>query len=136
MVVEGALEGELDDHLGYASTTRRAVMAAFRQRRAKTGQRSRAGEDQRAAGPGFQFRAENCRQKAAAADRSGLHGDFPVGERADARGDYRDLAEVYDAEVSKQTITAITDRAMEGLADWQAGPRTRWMRLFSSTPLT
>ena len=30
------------------------------------------------------------------------------------------LAEVYDAEVSKQTITAITDRVMEGLADWQS----------------
>ena len=35
------------------------------------------------------------------------------------------LAEVYGAEVSKQTITAITDRVMEGLAEWQkpaAGP--------------
>ena len=29
MVVEGALEGELDDHLGYASTTRQAVMAGI-----------------------------------------------------------------------------------------------------------
>ena len=27
------------------------------------------------------------------------------------------LAEVYGAEVSKQTITAITDRVMEGLAE-------------------
>ena len=32
------------------------------------------------------------------------------------------LAEVYGAEVSKQTITAITDRVMEGLADWQGRP--------------
>ena len=32
------------------------------------------------------------------------------------------LAEVYGAEVSKQTITAITDRVMEGLADWQSRP--------------
>ena len=32
------------------------------------------------------------------------------------------LAEVYGAEVSKQTITAITDRVMEGLAEWQSGP--------------
>ena len=30
------------------------------------------------------------------------------------------LAEVYGAEVSKQTITAITDRVMEGLAEWQS----------------
>ena len=28
------------------------------------------------------------------------------------------LAEVYGAEVSKQTITTITDRVMEGMADW------------------
>jgi putative transposase len=32
------------------------------------------------------------------------------------------LAEVYGADVSKQTITAITDRVMEGLADWQSRP--------------
>ena len=32
------------------------------------------------------------------------------------------LAEVYDAEVSKQTITAITDRVMEGLTEWQSRP--------------
>jgi putative transposase len=30
------------------------------------------------------------------------------------------LAEVYDAEVSKQTITTITDRVMEGMAEWQS----------------
>ena len=32
------------------------------------------------------------------------------------------LAEVYGAEVSKQTITTITNRVMEGLADWQGRP--------------
>src|SRR5438093_2611038 len=32
------------------------------------------------------------------------------------------LAEVYGAEVSRQTITTITDRVMEGLADWQSRP--------------
>ena len=32
------------------------------------------------------------------------------------------LAEVYGAEVSRQTITAITDRVMEGLAEWQSRP--------------
>ena len=30
------------------------------------------------------------------------------------------LAEVYGADVSKQTITAITDRVMEGMAEWQS----------------
>ena len=32
------------------------------------------------------------------------------------------LAEVYGAEVSKQTISTITDRVMEGMADWQSRP--------------
>jgi putative transposase len=32
------------------------------------------------------------------------------------------LAEVYGAEVSRQTITAIAYRVMEGLADWQSRP--------------
>ena len=32
------------------------------------------------------------------------------------------LAEVYGAEVSKQTITTITDRVMEGMAEWQSPP--------------
>ncbi|MFD2803269.1 IS256 family transposase, partial [Prauserella oleivorans] len=32
------------------------------------------------------------------------------------------LAEVYDAEVSKQTITTITDRVMDGMAEWQNRP--------------
>ena len=33
-----------------------------------------------------------------------------------------DLEEVYGAEVSKQTITIITDRVMEGIAEWQSRP--------------
>ena len=32
------------------------------------------------------------------------------------------LAEVYGAEVSKQTITTITDQVMEGMAEWQNRP--------------
>jgi len=38
------------------------------------------------------------------------------------------LAGVYGAEVSKQTITAITDRVMEGLAEWQSWPLSGRMR--------
>jgi transposase-like protein len=34
----------------------------------------------------------------------------------------RHLAEVYGAEVSRQTITTITDRVMDGMADWQSRP--------------
>jgi putative transposase len=32
------------------------------------------------------------------------------------------LAEVYGAEVSKQTISTITDRVMEGMVEWQSQP--------------
>jgi transposase-like protein len=32
------------------------------------------------------------------------------------------LAEVYGAQVSKQTISAITDRVLEGMAAWQSRP--------------
>ncbi|SEE72395.1 Transposase (or an inactivated derivative) [Streptomyces sp. 2231.1] len=35
------------------------------------------------------------------------------------------LAEVYGAEVSKQTISTITDAVMEGMAEWQARPLDR-----------
>jgi hypothetical protein len=72
MVIEGALEGELDDHLGYGKhdPEGRDGGNSRNGRRAKDGaHRYRAGGDFGAAGPGFQFRAENRRQKAAAADR-------------------------------------------------------------------
>jgi putative transposase len=32
------------------------------------------------------------------------------------------LAEIYGAEVSRDTISAITDRVLEGLAEWQSRP--------------
>ena len=35
------------------------------------------------------------------------------------------LAEVYRAEVSKQTISTITDKVMEGMAEWQNRPLDR-----------
>ncbi len=35
------------------------------------------------------------------------------------------LAEVYGAEVSKQTISTITDKAMDGMAEWQSRPLDR-----------
>ena len=92
MVIEGALEGELDDHLGYAKHDPGG----------RDGGNSRNGHRAKTVltdtGPvelsvprdlGFQLRAENRRQKAAAAHGSRRHGDFPVGERADPRGDRR-----------------------------------------------
>jgi putative transposase len=35
------------------------------------------------------------------------------------------LAEIYGAEVSKQTISTITDKVMDGMAEWQNGPLDR-----------
>ncbi len=70
VVAESALEGELDDHLGYqknhpagrnSGNSRNGHRASY--------YRYRAGGDQRAAGPGFQLRPKNRRQTAAAADR-------------------------------------------------------------------
>nr|WP_231934663.1 transposase [Micromonospora viridifaciens] len=35
------------------------------------------------------------------------------------------LAEVYGAEVSKQTISTITNKVMDGMAEWQNRPLDR-----------
>jgi putative transposase len=67
MVIEGALEGELDDHLGY--------------------------------------------------------GKHDPGGRDGGNSRNSHLAGVYGAEVSKQTITTITDRVMEGLGACRAAWR-------------
>src|ERR1700720_2864203 len=83
MVIEGALEGELDDHLGY-------------------GKHDPAGRDGGNSRNGY--RAKTVLTEAG------------PGEIA------AHLAEVYGADVSKQAITAITDRVMEGLAEWQSRP--------------
>ena len=73
MVVEGALEGELDDHLGYGKhdPEGRDGGNSRNDYRAKTVLTDTGpGSDQRAVGPRFQLRAENRRQEAAAAHRS------------------------------------------------------------------
>jgi transposase-like protein len=38
------------------------------------------------------------------------------------------LAEVYGAEVSKDRITAITDRVMDTMSEWQSRPLDRCIR--------
>ena len=125
MVIEGALEGELDDHLGYGkhdpegtATAAIPVTATGPRRCSPIPGRWKSG----AARPGFQFRpkivAKRQRRLTGVDDMvislsaKGLtHGEIAA-----------HLAEVYGAEVSKQTITAITDRVMEGLAEWQSRP--------------
>lgn len=46
------------------------------------------------------------------------------------------LAEVCGADISRQTISTITDKVLEGMAEWRADPSTRSIRSSSSTPST
>ena len=125
MVVEGALEGELDDHLGYSKHDPAG----------RNGGNSRNGYREKTviteAGPvelsvprdrdaSFepvivakrQRRLTGIDNLVISLSAKGLtHGEIAA-----------HLAEIYGAEVSKQTITAITDRVMEGLAEWQSRP--------------
>ena len=125
MVVEGALEGELDDHLGYG----RHDAAGRDSGNSRNGHRAKTVLTE--AGPveitvprdrdaSFEPRIVAKRQRrltgvddlVVSLSAKGLtHGEISA-----------HLAEVYGAEVSKQTITTITDRVMEGLAEWQSRP--------------
>ena len=124
-VLEGALEGEMDAHLGYAGTIRPAGTAATRATaaRAKTVM-TEAGpvevEVPRDRDGSFEPRIVAKRQRRLSGvddlvislSAKGLtHGEICA-----------HLAEVYGAEVSKETISRITDRVIEGMAEWQARP--------------
>jgi len=125
MVVEGALEGELDDHLGYE----RNDPAGRNGGNSRNGHRARTVLTE--AGPvelsvprdrdsSFEPRMVAKRQRrltgvedmVISLSAKGLtHGEIAA-----------HLAEVYGAEVPEQTITTITDRVMEGMAEWQSRP--------------
>src|SRR4029077_13620944 len=125
MVVEGALEGELDDHLGYEKNdpAGRNGGNSGNGHRGKT-MLTEAGPAEisvpRDRDSSFEPKIVAKRQRRLACvddmvislSAKGLtHGEIAA-----------HLAEVYGAEVSKQTISAITDRVMEGLAEWQSRP--------------
>ena len=125
MVVEGALEGELDDHLGYA---RHAPEG-------RDGGNSRNGHRAKTvlteAGPVEisvpRDRDSSFEPKIVAKRQRRLTGIDEMVISLSAKGLTRGeiaahLAGVYGAEVSKRAISAITDRVMEGLADWQSRP--------------
>jgi putative transposase len=125
MVVEGALEGGLDDHLGYGKHDP-AGRDGGNSRNGHRGKTVLTG-----AGPvelsvprdrdsSFEPRIIAKRQRRLAGvddmvislSAKGLtHGEICA-----------HLAEVYGAEVSKQTISTITGRVMEGMAEWQSRP--------------
>jgi putative transposase len=125
MVIEGALEGELDDHLGYSKHDPEGRKSG----NSRNGYRAKTVITE--AGPvelsvprdrdsSFEPRIVAKRQRrltgvedmVISLSAKGLtHGEIAA-----------HLAEVYGAEVSKQTITTITDRVMEGMAEWQSRP--------------
>src|SRR5438876_1394956 len=125
MVIEGALEGELDDHLGYAKhdPDGRDGGNSRNGRRAKTVitdtgpvelsvPRDRDSSFEPKIVAKRQRRLTGVEDMVISLSAKGLtHGEIAA-----------HLAEVYGAEVSKQTITTITDRVMEGMAEWQSRP--------------
>jgi putative transposase len=125
MVVEGALEGELDDHLGYS----RNDPAGRNGGNSRNGHRAKTVLTE--AGPvelsvprdrdsSFEPKVVTKRQRrltgvedlVISLSAKGLtHGEIAA-----------HLAEVYGAEVPEQTITTITDRVMDGMTEWQSRP--------------
>ena len=125
MVIEGALEGELDDHLGYGKHDLEG----------RNGGNSRNGRRPKTVltdtGPVEisvpRDRDSSFEPKIVAKRQRRLTGVDDMVISLSAKGLTHGeiaahLAEVYGAEVSKQTITTITDRVMEGMADWQSRP--------------
>jgi putative transposase len=122
LVMESALDGELDDHLGYGKHDPAGRDGA----NSRNGRRSKTLLTE--AGPveisvprdrdaSFEPRIVAKRQRrltgvddlVISLSAKGLtHGEIAA-----------HLAEVYGAEVSKQTISTITDRVLEGMGEWQ-----------------
>jgi putative transposase len=125
MVIEGALEGELDDHLGYGRHDPQGRNGGNSRngRRAKTVltdtgpveisvPRDRESTFEPKIVAKRQRRLPGVEDMVISLSAKGLtHGEISA-----------HLAEVYGAEVSKQTISVITDKVMEGMAEWQNRP--------------
>ncbi len=125
VVLESALEAEMDDHLGY----RKHDPAGSGSGNSRNGHRDKTVLTQ--AGPvGIEVPR----------DRDSSFAPQIVPKRARRLGGIDDmvislvakglttgevqahLAEIYGTEVSRDTISAITDRVLEGLAEWQSRP--------------
>jgi putative transposase len=125
MVVEGALEGELDDHLGYE----RHNPAGRNSGNSRNGHRAKTLLTE--AGPVEinvpRDRDSSFEPKIVAKRQRRLTGVEDMVISLSAKGlTHGEIAahlqEIYGAEVSKQTISAITDRVMDGMAEWQSRP--------------
>jgi putative transposase len=125
VVVESALEGELDDHLGYGKhdPTGRDGGNSRNGRREKTllteagpvqiaVPRDRDGSFEPKIVAKRQRRLTGLDELVISLSAKGLtHGEICA-----------HLAEIYGAEVSKATISTITDRVLEGMSEWQNRP--------------
>jgi hypothetical protein len=125
LVVESALDGEMDDHLGYGKHD----PAGRDGGNSRNGKRTKTVETE--AGPveiavprdrdaSFEPQMVKKRQRR-------LNGVENIVISLSAKGlttgkISAHLREVYGAEVSKQTISTITDRVMDAMADWQNRP--------------
>src|SRR5437016_10356056 len=127
-VLESALEGEITDHLGYDKhdvegrnsgnsrngTRAKTVLTDVGPVEVKV-PRDVAGSFEPQIVRKRQRRLTGVDEMVLSLSAKGLtHGEISA-----------HLAEVYGAEVSKQTITTITDKVMEGMAEWQARPLDR-----------
>ncbi len=64
------------------------------------------------------MRSSRCQEASASAERRRREGPVTFGEGPDPRRGLGNLAEVYGAEVSEQTVSTVTDSVMEGTAEW------------------
>jgi transposase-like protein len=128
LVVESALDGEIDDHLGYAKhdAAGRNGGDSRNGKRSKTllteagpieidVPRDRDGSFEPQLVAKRQRRLTGVDDLVISLSAKGLtHGEIAA-----------HLAEVYGAQVSKQTISSITEKVMEGMAQWQSRPLER-----------
>lgn len=125
LVVESALEGEMDDHLGYGKSD----PAGRGSGNSRNGRRAKNVLTE--AGPVElevpRDRDSSFEPKIVAKRQRRLSGVEDMVISLSAKGlttgeIAAHLAEVYGADVSKQTISTITERVMEGMAEWQNRP--------------
>ena len=125
LVVESALQGEMDDHLGYGKHD----PAGHGSGNSRNGKRAKTVVTE--AGPVEievpRDRDGSFEPKIVAKRQRRLSGVEDMVVSLSAKGlttgeISAHLAEVYGAEVSKTTISAITDRVMEGMGQWQNRP--------------
>jgi putative transposase len=118
-IIESAAEGEMDDHLGYAKHDP-AGRDGGRTKQLLTDVGPVEVAIPRDRDGSFEPQIVRKRQRRL----SGIDGlVISLSAKGLTHGEIAaHLAEVYDAQVSKQTISTITDRVIEGMSEWQNRP--------------